>query len=90
MQSSAPSDVAKPTLLYAAGIALAWLAVLLARLDTPSGLLLVGFVLTVGLFLLALLSAVPVYDNSRQRRAMLQVVRQHERTPAGAAEPVAE
>ena len=65
-------------LLYAATLALAWLAVLLARLDVMSGLLLVGFVLTVGVFLLALLAAVPVYDNSRQRRAMLQVVRPYE------------
>ncbi len=65
-------------LLYAAAISLGWLAVLLARLDTVSGLLLVGFVLTAGVLLLGLLSAVPVYDNSRQRRAMLQVVRQHE------------
>ena len=50
----------------------------LARLDTTSGLLLVGFVLTVGTFLLGLLAAVPVYENSRQRRAMLRVVREHD------------
>jgi UDP-GlcNAc:undecaprenyl-phosphate/decaprenyl-phosphate GlcNAc-1-phosphate transferase len=68
-------------LLYAAGVALAWLALVLARLDTASGLLLVGFVLTVGVFLLGLLAAVPVYDNSRQRRAMLRVVRRHEQEP---------
>ena len=66
-------------LLYATTVALGWLAVLLARLDVASGLLLVGFVLTAGAFLLGLLGAVPVYDNSRQRRAMLQVVRPHER-----------
>ncbi len=65
-------------LLYAAGICLGWLAVLLARLDTTSGLILVGFVLTIGVFLLGLLAAVPVYDNSRQRRSMLRVVREHE------------
>lgn len=74
-------------LLYAATVALGWLALLLARLDVASGLLLVGFVLTVGTFLLLLLAAVPVYDNSRQRRSMLQVVRQHE--PEG-GEPVRE
>jgi UDP-GlcNAc:undecaprenyl-phosphate GlcNAc-1-phosphate transferase len=68
-------------LLYAATVALGWLAVVLARLDTTSGLLLVGFVLTVGTFLLGLLAAVPVYENSRQRRAMLQVVRRHEPEP---------
>ena len=65
-------------LLYGAAVALAWMAVLLARLDVASGLLLVGFVFTTGTFLLFLLAAVPVYDNSRQRRAMLQVVRPHE------------
>ncbi len=65
-------------LLYAAGVALGWLALLLARLDTVSGLLLVGFVLTVGTFLMGLLSAVPVYENSRQRQVMLRVVRDHE------------
>lgn len=65
-------------LLYAAGFALGWLAVLLARLDTLSGLILVGFLLTVGAMLFGLLCAVPVYDNSRQRRAMLRVVRDHE------------
>ena len=65
-------------LLYATAVSLGWLAVLLARLDTVSGLLLVAFVLTAGVLLLGLLAAVPVYDNSRQRRAMLQVVRQHE------------
>ena len=65
-------------LLYVTGASLAFLAVLLARLDTTSGLLLVGFVLTVGLLLFGLLSAVPVYANSRQRRAMLRVVREHD------------
>ena len=70
-------------LLYGTAIALGWLALLLARLDTVSGLLLVGFVLSVGLFLLGLLSAVPVYDNSRQRTAMLRVVRDHEERAAG-------
>ena len=68
-------------LLYAATVALGWLAVILARLDTTSGLLLVGFVLTIGTFLLGLLAAVPVYENSRERRAMLQVVRRHEPEP---------
>ena len=68
-------------LLYATTVALGWLAVILARLDVASGLLLVGFVLTVGAFLLGLLAAVPVYENSRHRRSMLQVVRQHEPEP---------
>ena len=65
-------------LLYATGVALGWLAVLLARLDTVSGLLLVAFVLAVGVFLMGLLSAVPVYENSKQRQVMLRVVHDHE------------
>jgi UDP-GlcNAc:undecaprenyl-phosphate GlcNAc-1-phosphate transferase len=71
-------------LLYATAVSLGWLAVLLARLDTASGLLLVGFVLTAGVLLLGLLSAVPVYDNSRQRQVMLRVVRAHEPEPPAA------
>jgi UDP-GlcNAc:undecaprenyl-phosphate/decaprenyl-phosphate GlcNAc-1-phosphate transferase len=73
-------------LLYGTTVALGWLALILARLDVAAGLLLVGFVLTAGTFLLLLLAAVPVYDNSRQRRAMLQVVRQHEPEPVQQAE----
>ena len=65
-------------LLYAAGFVLAWLAVLLARLDTTSGMLLVGLTLSLGAFLLLLLGAVPVYENSRRRGAMLRVVREHD------------
>jgi UDP-GlcNAc:undecaprenyl-phosphate GlcNAc-1-phosphate transferase len=72
-------------LMYAAAISLGWLAILLSRLDTVSGLLLVGFVLTAGALLMGLLAAVPVYENSRQRRAMLQVVRHHEPEPEAPA-----
>jgi UDP-GlcNAc:undecaprenyl-phosphate GlcNAc-1-phosphate transferase len=66
---------------YGLAASLAFLGVLLARLDTVSGLMLVGFVLTVGAGVMALLSAVPVYDSSRQRQAMLKVVRDHEPEP---------
>jgi UDP-GlcNAc:undecaprenyl-phosphate GlcNAc-1-phosphate transferase len=69
-------------LLYAAGVCLGWLAILLARLDSTSGLLLVSFVFAVGAFLLGLLAAVPVYENSRQRRSMLRVVREHDEEQA--------
>ncbi len=65
-------------LLYATALALAWLAILLAELPTGPGLMLVGFVLTVGLGLLVLLRAVPVYDNSRRRRNMLRLVQEHD------------
>ncbi|HVE73839.1 MAG TPA: MraY family glycosyltransferase [Mycobacteriales bacterium] len=72
-------------LIYGLAASLAFLAVLLARLDTVSGMLLVGFVLTAGVGLLGLLSAVPVYATSRQRTAMLRVVRQHEPEPLAGA-----
>jgi UDP-GlcNAc:undecaprenyl-phosphate GlcNAc-1-phosphate transferase len=65
-------------LLYGAGVCLAWLALLLARLDTVSGLLLVAFVAVAGAFLMALLAAVPVYENSRQRSSMFRMVREHD------------
>jgi UDP-GlcNAc:undecaprenyl-phosphate GlcNAc-1-phosphate transferase len=78
-------------LIYGVALSLGFLGVLLARLDAVSGLMLVGFVLTVGAGVMALLSAVPVYDSSRQRSAMLRVVREHEpEPPAGAGGLVAE
>ena len=72
-------------LIYAVAASLGFLAVLLARLDRVSGLMLVGFVLVVGAGVLALLSAVPVYDTSRRRQAMLRVVREHEPEPLAGA-----
>jgi UDP-GlcNAc:undecaprenyl-phosphate GlcNAc-1-phosphate transferase len=63
------------TLIYGVAVGLGWLAVLLARLDVVSGLLLVGFVSASGAFMMGLLNAVPVYENSRQRDVMIRVVR---------------
>jgi Zn-dependent membrane protease YugP len=65
-------------LLYATAASLAWLALLLAELSTGPGLMLVGFVLVAGTALLLLLRAVPVYDNSRQRRTMVRLVQEHD------------
>lgn len=80
-------------MIYGLAASLGFLALLLSRLDTTSGLMLVGFVLIVGAAAFALLSAVPVYETSRRRQTMLRVVREHEpEPPAGlgsaAAEPV--
>ena len=69
------------TLIYGAAVSLGWLAAILARVDFASGLLLGTFILAVGVFFALLLSVVPVYENSRQRSAMLRVVRQHEHEP---------
>jgi UDP-GlcNAc:undecaprenyl-phosphate GlcNAc-1-phosphate transferase len=81
-------------LIYALGASLGFLALLLSRLDLTSGLMLVGFVLTVGTGTFGLLCAVPVYESSRRRTTMLRVVREHETEPIvtpgspPAAEPV--
>lgn len=76
-------------LIYGLAASLSFLAFLLARLDQVSGLMLVGFVLTVALAGMALLSAVPVYENSRQRQTMLRLVRMHEPEPlAGSGSPI--
>jgi UDP-GlcNAc:undecaprenyl-phosphate GlcNAc-1-phosphate transferase len=78
-------------LIYALAASLGFLGLLLSRLDTTSGLMLVAFVLTFGLGVFVLLSAVPVYETSRRRQAMLRVVRGHEVEPlAGSASGAAE
>jgi UDP-GlcNAc:undecaprenyl-phosphate GlcNAc-1-phosphate transferase len=74
-------------LIYTVAASLGFLGVLLARLDQTSGLMLMGFVLTVGAGTMALLSAVPVYETSRQRQTMLRVVREHEPEPPAGAGP---
>ena len=68
-------------LIYGLAASLGFLGILLARLDTVSGMLLVAFVLTLGLGTFVLLSAVPVYETSRRRSTMLRVVREHEAEP---------
>jgi UDP-GlcNAc:undecaprenyl-phosphate GlcNAc-1-phosphate transferase len=72
-------------IIYGLAASLGFLGVLLARLDRTSGLMLVGFVMTIAVGTMALLSAVPVYDSSRQRQAMLRVVREHELEPLAGA-----
>lgn len=65
-------------LIYAAGIALGWLAIVMARLDVTTGYILMGFVIAVAAFAGVMLSLVPVYDSSRRRRMMLMEVVRHE------------
>src|SRR3954451_14466614 len=78
-------------IIYGLAVSLGFLGALLTRLDTTSGMMLVGFVLTIALGTMALLSAVPVYESSRQRQAMMRVVRDHELEPlAGSASHRAE
>jgi UDP-GlcNAc:undecaprenyl-phosphate GlcNAc-1-phosphate transferase len=78
-------------LIYGVAASLGFLAILLARLDTTSGLMLVAFVLTVGAAVFALLSSVPVYETSRRRQSMMRVVRTHEpEPPAGVGSEASE
>jgi UDP-GlcNAc:undecaprenyl-phosphate GlcNAc-1-phosphate transferase len=68
-------------LLYAGAAALGWVAVVISRVDQTSAVLLATLVFVIGVALLALLYSVPVYENSRVRRHMLRLVRQHEPEP---------
>lgn len=65
-------------LIYAAGIALGWLAIVMSRLDITTGFILMGFVLTVAAFAGIMLGLVPVYEKSKRRRMMIMEVLPHE------------
>lgn len=65
-------------LIYAAGIGLGWLAVVMSRLDVATGFILMGFVVAVAVFAAVMLSLVPVYEHSRRRHMMLMEVVPHE------------
>ena len=54
-------------LIAIASLAHGWVALLLYRIDTVSGVLLLGLTVLFDLFFFALLAKVPVYDNSRGR-----------------------
>ena len=66
------------TLVYAGGISLGWLAVVMSRADRVTGFILMGFVLAGALFFGVLLGRVPVYETSKRRRLMISEVRPHE------------
>jgi UDP-GlcNAc:undecaprenyl-phosphate/decaprenyl-phosphate GlcNAc-1-phosphate transferase len=68
-------------LLYAAATTLGWVAVVISRIDQTSAVVLAGLVFAIGLALLVLLHNVPVYENSRIRRRMIRLVREHESGP---------
>jgi UDP-GlcNAc:undecaprenyl-phosphate GlcNAc-1-phosphate transferase len=68
-------------LLYGAGVAAGWLALVVARLDAVTTALLLGLLGAIAIGLLLLLTAVPVYENSRQRRSMVRLVQEHESEP---------
>lgn len=82
-----PSAVA---LIYAAGIGLGWLAIVMSRLDVTTGYILMAFVIAVAAFAGIMLGLVPVYEQSRRRRMMLMEVVPHEEPPEAAREDIAE
>ena len=80
---SVPVSVA---LIYAAQVALGWLALIMSRVDVMTGYMIMAFVLSIALFVGVLLSMVPVYEHSPRRRMMLKEVKHHEPEPEGRRE----
>lgn len=68
-------------LIYAAQVALGWLALIMSRVEVATGYMIMGFVLTIAVFFGVLLAMVPVYEHSRRRRMMIQEVKAHEEEP---------
>ena len=75
-------------LVYAAGIALGWLAIVMSRLDQATGFILMGFVLAVGAFAGIMLGLVPVHEESRRRRMMIMEIAPHEEQSLASEEEV--
>jgi UDP-GlcNAc:undecaprenyl-phosphate/decaprenyl-phosphate GlcNAc-1-phosphate transferase len=73
------------TLVYAAGISLGWLAIVMSRVDRVSGFILMGLTVTIATFMATLLGRVPVYSTSKRRWLMIQEVARHEE-PEGLGE----
>lgn len=69
---------ASVSLIYAGAIALGWLAIVMSRVDQMTGFVLMGFVLAAAAFFGVLIGMVPVYENSRRKRLMIQEVIEHE------------
>ena len=65
-------------LVYAAGIGLGLLALVMSRSDLVTGSILMAFVVAVALFAGVMLGLIPVYEQSRRRRMMLMEVVPHE------------
>lgn len=74
-------------LIYAAQVALGWLALIMSRVDVVTGYLIMGFVLAIAMFFGILLAFVPVYEQSKRRRLMIQEVKEHEVEPEGLSDP---
>ncbi|HEV2124109.1 MAG TPA: MraY family glycosyltransferase [Chloroflexota bacterium] len=68
-------------LIHGAAIAHGWIALVMSRVDTTTGFILLALVVAIDVFIGVLLANVPVYETSRQRRLMIQEVQQHEPEP---------
>ena len=66
------------SLIYMGGVTLGWLALVMSRLDVASGYILMALIIVVGAFLTTLLYMVPVYENSKRKRIMIQEVAEHD------------
>jgi UDP-GlcNAc:undecaprenyl-phosphate GlcNAc-1-phosphate transferase len=73
--------------IYGAGVALGWLAIIAAQLKRPQDFLILGLVLAIGLVAGCLLGAVPVYETSQRRRMMLREVLPYEESGGGGDGP---
>ena len=65
-------------LVYAAGISLGWLSIVMSRQDRTTGFILMGLVVALALFAGTLLGSVPVYETSKRRKLMIMEVQPHE------------
>jgi UDP-GlcNAc:undecaprenyl-phosphate GlcNAc-1-phosphate transferase len=66
------------SLVYAVGVALGWLALVMTRVDRVTGFILMGLIALISVFLGVLLGAVPIYERSRRRKMMFVEVARHE------------
>jgi UDP-GlcNAc:undecaprenyl-phosphate GlcNAc-1-phosphate transferase len=69
------------TIIYAVSILLGGLAVVMSRVDTQTGMLLMAIITAAGLGAGVALGFIPVYETSRRRRAMIMEVVSHEEPP---------
>jgi UDP-GlcNAc:undecaprenyl-phosphate GlcNAc-1-phosphate transferase len=69
--------------VYASGISLGWVAVVMSRIAIQAGFILMGLVLTLAVAGGVVLARVPVYETSKRKRMMLQEVVSHEVEPQG-------
>lgn len=68
-------------LIYAVGVGLGWLGLVVSRVDVATGMLIGGFVLAAAILGGVLLALVPVYENSRRKAYVFRHIDEHEPYP---------